>query len=106
MKKGLGTVLVTGGAGYVGSVLVRELLEAVTRVEVTPAQGAATRVDVVSAQPLAAAQWQQLTQWASTALGANAQVERSLDPALVAGGVVRVGSTVVDNSLPRRLGQS
>ena len=85
--------------------LTTELLRALAQLDVAAFRTSIDRIDVVSAQALTPAQSQQLRQWATTALGTHVAVELQTDPTLVAGLVVRLGPTVVDNSLVNRLGQ-
>lgn len=83
--------------------LVAELLDALTRVDTRPLQGTLGRVDVTVALPLLPADAERLTKWVTTALGSQVKVQMQMDPGLVAGGVIRLGPTVVDNSLKTRL---
>lgn len=85
--------------------LTTELLRALPQLDVAPFRDAIDRIDVVSAQALTPPQSHQLAQWAMTTLGTQIAVEVRIDPTLVAGLVVRLGPTVVDNSLANRLGQ-
>jgi F0F1-type ATP synthase delta subunit len=83
--------------------LLKELLEALKGMDLRARGVAAERVEVVTAQPLASADTLRLTQWAAGSVGSDVPIASSVDPALVAGGVVKVGPTVVDNSLANRL---
>ena len=85
--------------------LTTELLRALAQLDVAPFRAEINRIEVVSAQALTSAQSHQLAQWALTALGTTVAVQVKTDPALVAGLVVRLGPTVIDNSLVNRLGQ-
>lgn len=58
---------------------------------------------VVSAQPLSAEQEAALTDEIKKQVGAKVQVELSVDPSLLGGLVVRVGSRMVDTSLRTQL---
>ncbi|MBI2001615.1 MAG: F0F1 ATP synthase subunit delta [candidate division NC10 bacterium] len=65
-----------------------------------------SRVEVTTAQEMEPAQTQQLRHWVVTALGSEMPLQVETDPTLVAGCVMRLGSTVVENSLLRRLSQA
>jgi len=86
--------------------LVKELLAALKDLDVTALRPHLGPVVVVTGQPLEEADAQHLTQWASTALGQGITLEVKIEPALIAGCVVQLGTTVVDNSLPNRLSSS
>lgn len=58
---------------------------------------------MVSAQPLSAEQEAALTDEIKKQVGAKVQVELSVDPSLLGGLVVRVGSRMVDTSLRTQL---
>lgn len=58
---------------------------------------------VTSAAPLSDAQLAKVTDAVKQAVGANAQIETSVDPELLGGIVVRVGSRMYDNSLSSKL---
>lgn len=83
--------------------LMHELLEALSRLEAGVLRQGISRVEVVTAQPLAPADSKRLSQWVETSVGAGISVQVATDPALVAGCVVRLGATVVDNTLANRL---
>lgn len=83
--------------------LIKELLEALRGVDPRARGAAADRVEVVTAQPLASAETLRLTQWAAGSVGADVPIAATVDAGLVAGGLVKVGSTIVDNSLANRL---
>jgi F0F1-type ATP synthase delta subunit len=84
--------------------LTRELLEALARIDAAPLrQQGVERVEVRTAQPLPAEASQRLSAWAAASLGAGVPVHVETDPALVAGCIVRIGPTIVDNSLASRL---
>ncbi|OPZ85369.1 MAG: ATP synthase subunit delta [bacterium ADurb.Bin429] len=55
-------------------------------------------VEVVSAVPLSEAQAQALTEQLTRKTGATIRLERSVDPALIAGLVLRIGDRVIDAS--------
>jgi F0F1-type ATP synthase delta subunit len=57
----------------------------------------------MTGQPLDQADARALTQWVATALGREVAVEVNIEPNLIAGCVVQLGATIVDNSLPNRL---
>lgn len=83
--------------------LIKELLEALRGVDPRARGTVAERVEVVTAHPLASAETLRLTQWAAGSVGADVPIAATVDPELVAGGLVKVGATVVDNSLANRL---
>ena len=58
---------------------------------------------VVSAQPLGAAQTEALAQALARAIGPNVRIETRVDPQLLGGLIVRVGSRQVDSSLRTKL---
>jgi len=84
--------------------LVDELLTALNGLDTAPLQGHLERVVVVTGQPIAEADAKRLAQWTATAFGRGMTVEMKTEPTLLAGCVVQLGTTVVDNSLPNRLG--
>lgn len=59
--------------------------------------------DVTSAQPLSAAQAEAVTAALRQAVGSKVSVETRVDPSLLGGMVVRVGSRMVDSSLKTKL---
>lgn len=85
--------------------LTDSLLEALQQMDVEPMKPTVERVDVTTALPLAPEAARRLTQWASTAFGARVGVQVHMDPSLVAGCLVRVGTTVVESTLVARLRQ-
>ena len=66
-------------------------------------QIAASRVEVIAAQALGSAESLRIAQWAAASIGADVPIEPSIDATLIAGGIVRVGQTIIDNSLMNRL---
>jgi F-type H+-transporting ATPase subunit delta len=62
-----------------------------------------TTAEVTSAQPLAPAQVAALEDQLKAAMGKKVAVKLAVDPALIGGMVVRVGSRMVDSSLKTRL---
>ena len=85
--------------------LTRELLEALQHVDTAGIRAGVTAVEVTSAEPLTAEESERLTQWTATAFGSAVAVRMTTDPALLAGAVIRLGATMLDNSLPNRLGR-
>ena len=85
--------------------LVEELLNTLKQVDVRSVREGIEQVDIVTAQPLNPADAQRLAQWAAAVVGAHVPVHAETDPAMVAGGLVRAGATIIDNSLANRLGQ-
>ncbi len=83
--------------------LTAELLEALGRMDVRPIQSAVTRVEVTAAQSLSSVHTEQLTAWVRAAFGPSMEMQLGTDPGLVAGCMVRLGSTVVDSSLRNRI---
>ena len=73
-----------------------------SRLDARPLRGLA-RVDVTTAQPLTASESERLKRWAAASVGEGTPLQVDTDPALVAGCVVRLGATIVDNSLSNRL---
>lgn len=61
--------------------------------------------EVVSAKPLSDAQMSALADALKTAAGSRVSVEARVDPGLLGGLIVRVGSQMVDNSLNTKLQQ-
>ncbi|MGZ0186685.1 MAG: ATP synthase F1 subunit delta, partial [Alphaproteobacteria bacterium] len=59
--------------------------------------------NVTSATELSAAQRAKITDAVKTAVGANAQIETRVDPDILGGLVVRVGSRMYDSSLRSKL---
>ena len=85
--------------------LIGELWEVLKALDVSTFRTAVEQVEVATAQPLTPAQSQRLSQWLTASFGAALPLEVKTDAALVAGCIVRLGPTVVDNSLPNRLRQ-
>ncbi|MDF7777554.1 F0F1 ATP synthase subunit delta [Sphingomonas sp. AOB5] len=65
-------------------------------------RGEAT-AEVVSAHPLSAAQVTELKQQLRTRLGRDVSVDLSVDPSLLGGLVVKIGSQMIDSSIKTRL---
>jgi len=86
--------------------LVSELLESLRQMEVKPALSTSEPVVIETAQPISEDDLKQVHQWAAMVAGAPVSVEVKTDPTLVAGCLVRVGGTIIDNSLLNRLGQT
>jgi len=82
--------------------MTAELLEALSHLDARPLRGVA-HVDVTTAQPLTASESERLKRWAAASVGEGTPVQVDTDPTLVAGCVVRLGATIVDNSLSNRL---
>lgn len=61
--------------------------------------------DVTTAQPLSAAQQKKLTDQIKQAVGAKVAINVAVDPALLGGMIVKVGSRMVDSSLRTKLGK-
>lgn len=59
--------------------------------------------DVASAHPLTPEQMQQLSDTLRTSIGKNVQVNTRVDPGLLGGLIVKVGSKMIDNSLRTKL---
>ena len=102
----LRTLLPATALAALHAALVKELLAALKHLDVAALRQHLARVVVVTGQPLDEADAQRLAQWAATALGSSVGVEVKTEPALIAGCVVQLGTTVVDNSLPNRLSSS
>jgi F0F1-type ATP synthase membrane subunit b/b' len=83
--------------------LIQELLRALPRVEASQLHPGPEGVRVLTGLPLAAEEAQRLSQWAAERLGPSVTVSASTDASLVAGGVIAVGETLIDNSLYHRL---
>ncbi len=101
----LRSLLPTEGLTALHRALVDELLKALKELDVRSVRDGIERIEVVTAQPLSAADAQQLTQWVAASVGAKVPMQTETDSALVAGCLVRMGPTVIDNSLVNRLGQ-
>lgn len=61
--------------------------------------------EVVSAQPLTADQQARLTQTLSASAGKAVRLQTRVDPSLIGGLVVRLGSRMIDTSVAAQLGQ-
>ncbi len=85
------------------SILVQELLETVRQLDGASVSSNGHAVHVMTAVPLHPDGARHFEGWAKTALGPDATLVCETDERLVAGGVVRVGAVVVDNSLANRL---
>lgn len=83
--------------------LATELLESLQRMDRGSWPAGVTRVEVTTAQPLEPTQSKQLSQWVAEALGPAVAVHLATEASLIAGCLVRIGSTVVDNTLSNRL---
>jgi F-type H+-transporting ATPase subunit delta len=59
--------------------------------------------DVASAHALSAEQMQQLSDTLRTTIGKNVQIKTRVDPGLLGGLIVKVGSKMIDNSLRTKL---
>ena len=64
-----------------------------------------TTAEVVSAKPLTDAQMSALTDTLKNAVGSKVSVEAKVDPGLLGGLIVKVGSRMVDSSLRTKLSQ-
>jgi len=84
--------------------LVKELLETLRQMGLTSPDTPAS-ITIVTAQPLSEDDMAQLRHWAATVVGTPAPLEVKTEPTLVAGCLVQIGNTVIDNSLPNRLSQ-
>jgi F-type H+-transporting ATPase subunit delta len=62
-----------------------------------------TTAEVVSAHPLSTAQLDALTQQLRTRIGRDVAVDHSVDPSLLGGLVVKIGSQMIDSSIKTRL---
>ncbi len=79
-------------------------LLAVLRDRLEQARGEVT-AEVVSAQPLSPAQQDQLAQTLSQSAGKAVRLQTRVDPSLIGGLVVRLGSRMIDTSIRAKLGQ-
>lgn len=61
--------------------------------------------EVVSAQPLTAAQERQLVETLSASAGRAVRLQAKVDPSLIGGLVVRLGSRMIDTSIQGQLGR-
>lgn len=80
-----------------------QLLE-VLRQRLSEARGEVA-AEVVSAQPLSPEQQQRLAQTLSASAGKAVRLQTRVDPSLVGGLVVRLGSRMIDTSIRAKLGQ-
>ena len=85
------------------ALLMKELIEALKQVDLRAQQIVASRVEVIAAQALGSAESLRIAQWAAASIGADVPIQPAVDATLVAGGIVRVGQTIIDNSLMNRL---
>ena len=99
----LATLLTAEQLAGMHEALIRELLDALKGVDLRSLQQRAGQVEVTAAQPLGSAESLRLAQWAAASVGSDVPIRTTTDTALIAGAVVRVGQTVVDNSLISRL---
>ena len=83
--------------------LMKELIEALKQVDLRSQQTRAEKIEVTTAQPLASAESLRIAQWAAASAGSDVPIQASVNAQLLAGGVVRVGQTIIDNSLTNRL---
>lgn len=83
--------------------LVAELLEALKDMDVAASRQPLEQIVVMTGQPFKETDHRHLVQWAATAFGHPVAVEVKTEPTLLAGCVVELGATIVDNSLPHRL---
>ena len=100
----LRTLLPPQGLASLHLSLVAELLPVLSSLEAQSLQAGVERVEVVTAQPLAPDQSKRLAQWVADSLGPHVALQVDTDPSLVAGCLVRIGQTIVDNTLANRLG--
>ena len=87
----------------VHEVLIKELLEALKGVDLRSLQQRAGHVELTVAQPLGSADTLRFAQWAAASVGSDVPIRTTTDQGLIAGALVRVGQTVIDNSLVNRL---
>lgn len=85
--------------------LTTELLDALGQLEATARRAAATSVQLRTAQPLAPGESDRLHRWVASTLGPDIRLQIDTEPSLVAGCVLHLGETVIDSSLPNRLGR-
>lgn len=83
--------------------LMKELIEALKQVDLRSQQTKAEKIEVTTAQPLASADSLRIAQWAAASAGSDVPIQSTVNEDLVAGGIVRVGQTIIDNSLTNRL---
>ena len=102
----LRTILSAQAFASVHAALMHELLDALKSLDTAGFRAGLERIVVVTGQPLAPPEAALLTDWAAAAVGSQVPVEFKVEPSLGAGGVVQLGTTVVDNSLVNRLGHA
>lgn len=85
--------------------LTTELVDALQQLEASARRSGASRVHVRTGQPLGPGEVERVQRWVTTALGETVPLQVDTDPALVAGCVLQFGDTIVDSSLPNRLGR-
>ncbi|MBI4341370.1 MAG: F0F1 ATP synthase subunit delta [Candidatus Omnitrophica bacterium] len=102
-SESLKTLLTAEQLARVHDALIKELLEALKDVDLRSLPQQAERVELAAAQPLGSAEALRFTQWAAASVGSDVPIHTATEPGLIAGAVVRVGQTVVDNSLVNRL---
>lgn len=83
--------------------LLEELLQTLRGLEAARLHPGPEGVRVLTGLPLPPEDAHRLAQWALSAVGPSVTVSTSTDPALVAGGIVRIGEMFIDNSLYNRL---
>ncbi len=86
--------------------LMDELLAALTTIDVRPFRDAVQQLEINTANALTAAESDRMRQWAAQVFGAHVPLQAHVDTTLVAGGVVQIGPTIVDNSLWNRLSRN
>ncbi len=102
----LRTLLPPQGLASLHLSLVAELMPVLSTLDTQSFRTEAVeRVEVVTAQPLAPDQSKRLAQWVTESLGPHVALQVDTDSSLVAGCLVRIGQTIVDNTLANRLGQ-
>lgn len=89
----------------VHATLMQELLEAVQALDGRRLHGRVEGIAVTAAAALTAEESTRLAQWSQATLGKAATIQAVVDPELVAGGMIRLGETTLDNSLATRLGR-
>ena len=102
----LRTLLTDQMAATLHAQLMNELIEALAHLEAHSLHTGLERVEMRTARPLSPEQLQRLTQWVHASLGPHIALQVEDDETLVAGGLVRAGASVIDNSLVTRLKQT
>jgi F-type H+-transporting ATPase subunit delta len=74
------------------------------RARIAEARGEVS-AEVVSAQPLSAEQQRRLAETLSAKAGRSVRLQTKVDPSLIGGLVVRLGSRMIDTSIRAKLGQ-